>query len=164
MIAIIAIKTETHIITCCELFKLSRSVFLFNLTTFDFVIVLRLKCDLGDWFGEVAHFMATESVFVFIESTDGVFLFDSMTLSGTILAILPLGTSNDSTDFLKRRGQKDDCNAALWNHIRSNSYQRKINNSMICSYSHRLFERIIVLLHLARRSCWGRWGFGVTCL
>lgn len=48
IIATIAIKTETHIITCCELFKLSPSVFLFNLTTFDFVIVLRLECDLGD--------------------------------------------------------------------------------------------------------------------
>ena len=51
--------------------------------------------------------MATVSVFVFIESTDGVFLFVLMTPSGTILAILPLGTSNDSTDFLKHRGQKD---------------------------------------------------------
>lgn len=126
IIAIIAIKTETHIITCCELFKWSPSVFLFNLTTFDFVIELRLECDLGDWIGEVAQFMATVSVLVFIESTDGVFLFVSMTLSGAILAILPLGTSNDSTDFLKHRGQKDDCNVARWNYIRANSYQRKI--------------------------------------
>ena len=56
--------------------------------------------------------MVTESVFLFIEFTDGVFLFVSMTLSGTVLAILPLGTSGDSDDFLKHRGQKDNCNVA----------------------------------------------------
>ena len=90
--------------------------------------------------------MATVSVFVFIESTDGVFLFVLMTPSGTILAILPLGTSNDSTDFLKHRGQKDyktiakrlQCSSLKLHKIKFLSTKNK--NSMICSYSHRLFE------------------------